>query len=84
MAGGLCGSPWIIFGRTQQFWGIFTKKLLRFLCTKKPRGADFMAAQEMGLSVHHALSLPGRVAPLSAAMAIRDTAYNILREEGII
>lgn len=34
--------------------------------------------------VLHALSLPGRVAPLSAARAIHDMVLTILREEGIV
>lgn len=37
-----------------------------------------------GCQVLHALSLPGRVAPLSAACAIHDTILNILREEDVL
>ena len=34
--------------------------------------------------VLHALSLPGRVAPLSAARAIHDTVCAVLQEEGVL
>lgn len=46
----------------------------------KPGGMDFSAASELGIRAVWALSLPGRVAPLSAGAAIRDTLYNILEE----
>lgn len=50
----------------------------------KPGGVDFGAAQQLGRRAIWALSLPGKVAPMSSAMAIRDTIYNILQEEGIL
>lgn len=48
----------------------------------KPGGTDFNAASRLGLKSIWALSLPGRVAPVTAGIIIRDTIYNILREEG--
>ncbi len=48
----------------------------------KPGGMDFNAASGLGLKSIWALSLPGRVAPVTAGTIIRDTIYNILREEG--
>lgn len=48
----------------------------------KPGGVDFDAARELGIRVIWALSLPGKVAPVTAALAIRDTLYNILSELG--
>ncbi len=48
----------------------------------KPGGMDFNAASMLGLKSIWALSLPGRVAPVAAGKIIRDTIYNILREEG--
>ncbi len=48
----------------------------------KPGGMDFNAASMLGLKSIWALSLPGRVAPIAAGRIIRDTIYNILREEG--
>lgn len=50
----------------------------------KPGGVDLTSAGRLGRKAIWALSLPGKVAPLSAAKAIRDTVYNILREEGIL
>lgn len=48
----------------------------------KPGGVDLGAAGELGLTVIWALSLPGKVAPVTAGAAIRDTIYNMLRELG--
>lgn len=47
----------------------------------KPGGVDFQGAAELGVRCVWALSLPGKVAPVSAGAAIRDTIYNMLREE---
>lgn len=49
----------------------------------KPGGVDFSAAQDLGRKVIWALSLPGKVAPKTAAQAIKQTIYNILDERGI-
>ena len=49
----------------------------------KPGGIDMQAAKRLGINVEWALSLPGKVAPDSAATAMRDTIYNILDEWGI-
>ena len=63
------------------------KRLLRLdrdcLCldlASKPGGVDFDAAQRLGLRTIHALGLPGRACPESAAAAIRDTIYNVINE----
>lgn len=48
----------------------------------KPGGVDFQGAAELGVRCVWALSLPGKVAPISAGAAIRDTIYNMLRERG--
>jgi len=47
-----------------------------------PGGIDFKGAEIYGLKVRWALSLPGKVAPLTAGDIIRRTIYNILEEEG--
>lgn len=47
----------------------------------KPGGVDLEAAGELGVSVIWALSLPGKVAPVTAAQAIRQSIYHILEEE---
>lgn len=49
----------------------------------KPGGVDMEAATQLGRRVIWALSLPGKVAPITAGACIRDTIYNILREAGI-
>lgn len=50
----------------------------------KPGGVDFAAAQALGRRTVWALSLPGKVAPVTAARAIRDTVYTILQGEDIL
>ncbi len=47
----------------------------------KPGGVDMNVAQELSKRVIWALSLPGKVAPVSSAAAIRDTIYNLLSGE---
>ena len=46
----------------------------------KPGGVDFEAAKRLGVRTIHALGLPGRACPETAAAAIRDTIYNIINE----
>lgn len=50
----------------------------------KPGGVDFDAAAALGRRAVWALSLPGKVAPVTAACALRDTIYTILQEEDIL
>lgn len=49
----------------------------------KPGGTDFVFANELGIKTIHALSLPGKVAPNTSAKFIKNTIYNIIREEGL-
>jgi dipicolinate synthase subunit A len=49
----------------------------------KPGGVDFEKAKELGLKAIWALSLPGKVAPVTAAGFIKDTTYNIIEELGV-
>lgn len=46
----------------------------------KPGGVDFDAAKKYGLKVIWALSLPGKIAPVTSGMIIKDTIMNILKE----
>jgi len=46
----------------------------------KPGGVDFDAARELGVNTIWALSLPGKVAPISAGQIICNTIDNILSE----
>ena len=67
---------------------IFTEKLLKqikaeCLCldlASKPGGIDFEAASRLGIHAVWALSLPGKVAPVTSGMAIKNTIYNIISE----
>lgn len=49
----------------------------------KPGGVDLEAAQRLGVHAVWALSLPGKVAPVTAGKSIRSTIYNILNELGV-
>ncbi|NLD51045.1 MAG: dipicolinate synthase subunit DpsA [Clostridiaceae bacterium] len=49
----------------------------------KPGGVDFEEAKEQGVKTIWALSLPGKVAPVTAAEFIRDTVNNIIEELGV-
>ena len=51
--------------------------------SSKPGGVDFTAASELGVKVIWALSLPGKVAPVTAGLAIKTAIYNILTELGV-
>lgn len=46
----------------------------------KPGGVDFKYAESLGLNVIWALSLPGKVAPISAGRIMKETLYNIVEE----
>lgn len=48
----------------------------------KPGGVDFETAGRLGVKTIWALSLPGKVAPLTAGAIIKDTIINIITEEG--
>lgn len=45
-----------------------------------PGGVDRTFAKKIGIKTIWALSLPGKVAPLTSAQYIKDTIYNILKE----
>ena len=47
-----------------------------------PGGVDLDAAGRLGRQVISAAGLPGKVAPITAAAAIRDSVYHILEERG--
>jgi dipicolinate synthase subunit A len=49
----------------------------------KPGGVDFDRAKALGIKVIWALSLPGKVAPVTAANYIKQTVYNIIEELGV-
>lgn len=49
----------------------------------KPGGVDFDTAAALGVRVIWALSLPGKVAPVTAGESIKTAIYNILHELGV-
>lgn len=49
----------------------------------KPGGVDFERAKNMGIKAIWALSLPGKVAPVTAANYMKETIYNIIEELGV-
>lgn len=60
----------------------------RFPCpicfhTPKSGGVDFEGARNLGIKTIWALSLPGKVAPVTAAVFIKETVYNIIDELGV-
>ncbi|HHW48275.1 MAG TPA: dipicolinate synthase subunit DpsA [Clostridiaceae bacterium] len=59
------------------------KECLIIDLASKPGGVDFEKARELGMKVIWALSLPGKVAPVTAARYIKDTVYNIVDELGV-
>ena len=49
----------------------------------KPGGVNFEAAKDLSLKVIWALSLPGKVAPVTAGKIIKESIINIMKSEGI-
>jgi dipicolinate synthase subunit A len=70
---------------------IITKQILKKLqadtliidLASKPGGVDMKAAKELKLHIIWALSLPGKIAPITAGEIIKDTVIGILRDEGV-
>jgi Glutamyl-tRNA reductase len=73
--------PDIIFTRNV-LQGILSEALIIDLASK-PGGVDMKAAKDMNINVIWALSLPGKVAPVTSGKIIKDSIVNILRDEGI-
>ncbi len=46
-----------------------------------PGGVDFDAAKRLGIQTIQALSLPGKVAPRTSGIIIKNAVYNIIKEE---
>ena len=87
LAGWLCGYNLVINTVPARVLGRSELEDLRQDClvldlASKPGGVDLAAAGELGLTVIWALSLPGKVAPVTAGGAIKTTIYNMLRELG--
>ena len=56
------------------------KECLIIDLASNPGGVDKGEAKKMGIKTIWALSLPGKVAPLTSAEFIKDTIYNVLKE----
>ena len=72
--------PAMIFG--EETLRRLPKSTLIIDLASRPGGVDFAAAASLGLKTIWALSLPGRVAPKSAGIILKDTILNVLKEEG--
>ena len=67
---------------------ILTKERLEYVkedvllidLASNPGGIDKMAAKKLGIKLIWALSLPGKVAPITSAEFIKDTLYNMIKE----
>ena len=59
------------------------KECLIIDLASNPGGVDRMASKKQGIKTIWALSLPGKVAPLTSAEFIKDAIYNILKEMAI-
>lgn len=70
--------PSLIFDR--ELLSKVKKDALIIDLASKPGGIDFNSAKDLGLHVIWALSLPGRIAPVSAGIIIKDTITNMLNE----
>lgn len=87
LKGWLCGYDLIVNTVPAQVLGREELEDVRSDClildlASKPGGVDLGTAGALGLTVIWALALPGKVAPVTAGAAIRDTVYNMLREAG--
>ena len=87
LAGWLCGYDLVVNTVPARVLGEAELADLKGEClvidlASKPGGVDLDAAARLGRRVVWALSLPGKVAPVTAGASIRDTVYNILRELG--
>ena len=87
LAGWLCGYDLIVNTVPARVLGREELEDLKSDClvldlASKPGGVDLSAAGELGLTVIWTLSLPGKVAPVTAGAAIKTTIYNMLHELG--
>jgi dipicolinate synthase subunit A len=62
---------------------LINKDCLIIDLASKPGGVDFEKAKEIGVKAIWALSLPGKVAPITAAKFIKETVFNIIGELGV-
>lgn len=63
--------------------GRVNKDCLIIDLASKPGGLDIEKAKKQGIKAIWALSLPGKVAPITAGEIIKETIYNILSDLGV-
>ena len=85
--GYLCGYDLVVNTVPHQVLGVEELADLKEGClvidlASKPGGVDMDAAAQLGVQVIWALSLPGKVAPVTAGAGIRTAIYNLMRELG--
>ena len=64
----------------EQRLNLLNKDVVLIDLASNPGGVDRKAAKEKGIKVIWALSLPGKVAPLTSAEFIKETLYHVLKE----
>ncbi len=72
--------PAVIFD--EQRLALLKENCLVIDLASKPGGVDFETARELGIKTIWALSLPGKVAPITSGEIIAETIQNILSERG--
>lgn len=72
--------PVVIFDKSKL--SLLKKSCLVIDLASKPGGIDFDGASNLGVKVIWALSVPGKVAPVTAGKIIADTILYILSERG--
>ena len=87
LAGWLCGYDLVVNTAPARVLGVEELSALKegalvIDLASKPGGVDLSAAADLGRTVIWALSLPGKVAPVTAGAAIQTAIYNMLQELG--
>ncbi len=70
--------PYLVLDETKL--ELVNKDSLIIDLASNPGGVDKQAAKKLGIKTIWALSLPGKVAPLTSAEFIKDTIYNVFKE----
>ncbi|MDP4183473.1 MAG: dipicolinate synthase subunit DpsA [Bacillota bacterium] len=73
--------PFVLLDETKL--KLVDKECLIIDLASKPGGVDFEKAKAIGVKAIWALSLPGKVAPVTAAKFIKETVFNIIGELGV-
>lgn len=68
--------PQLVIGQNE--FNFISKQVLIIDVASKPGGVDFNFAEKNGYKVIHALGIPGKVAPLTAAKYIEETIINLI------